>query len=362
MYTVKDIINIIDGFAPFRTQYSWDNCGLQCGDLNEEVKGITIALDLTTDVLEEAAARGSNLIVTHHPVIFTPLKRLEADSLVYQAVKKGVSVVSAHTNLDVSECGVNKALADALGLSRLRPLESAYKENYNKITVFVPEDSMEKVYLAMCEAGAGKLGSYERCAFAVRGEGRFLPVEGAVPTLGQIGKTEIAAEIRLEMIAPASKTSGVIKAMLAAHPYEVPAYDIMENKAVSHEWSLGFVGVLPHPMKPQEMAEYAKERLGTDYIRLMDAGRDIKYLAICSGSGGSMVNQAAALGADALLTGDVKHDAMLLGKERSISIIDAGHFATENIAMPLLKQKLEEKAAGINIEVAGANIDPVKYI
>ncbi len=362
MTTVKEIYNAIDGFAPFKRAESWDNVGLLVGDPAAEVGGVLLSLDMTSDTLEEAHALGCNLIVTHHPVIFEPLKALTASSLIYRAARRGISVICAHTNLDVAGYGVNFALADVLGLSLTAPLDVTAEEPYNKIIVFVPPQASEAVYEAMTAAGAGSLGRYGGCAFLSRGEGRFLPLEGANPAQGRVGVPEQTEELRLEVIAPEGATAAVVSAMLAAHPYETPAYDVFENKALARRVGLGLVGSLPEKMTPDQLAFWVQKRLGAKGLRYYAAKGPVERVAVCGGSGGSLLAKAIAKGAQALVTGDVKHNVFLEAKQLGVTLIDAGHFATENVVLPLLASQLEAARPGLPVRIARSSVDVLSYL
>ena len=362
MATVKEVYNAIDSFAPFKRAEDWDNVGLLLGDPAAEVSGVLLSLDMTNDTLEEAFALGCNLIVTHHPVIFKPLKALTADSLIYRATRRGISVICAHTNLDVAGYGVNFALADILGLSVTSPLDVLAEEPYNKIAVFVPPQAAEAVYEAMTAAGAGTLGNYAGCAYTSLGEGRFLPLEGANPAIGTVGKPERTEELRLEMIAPEEATPAVVAAMLAAHPYETPAYDVLENKALARRVGLGLVGNLPERMSPDQLAYWVQKRLGAKGLRYFAAKTPVERVAVCGGSGGSLLSKAVAKGAQALITGDVKHDVFLEAKRQGITLIDAGHFATENVVLPLLSRQLLLARPELSVRIARTSVDILSYL
>ena len=362
MITVGDVFDCIDRFAPFDRAADFDNPGLLAGERDTQVKGVLVSLDMTHATLDEARDRGANLIVTHHPIIFHPLKKLSGKGLLCRMVREEVAVICAHTNLDVAPQGVNAAIVEALSLKEVSPLDVTYREDYHKIVVFVPREKEGAVYDAMTAAGAGTLGSYSGCAFVCEGTGCFLPGEEAHPAIGVPGCHQEVAEVRLEMICPRRLTKGVVKAMLEAHPYEMPAYDVFEDKGVAQVGGFGGIGSLIHPMNGHQLASYVKGRLGCGGVRYYAAPQPVSRVAFCGGSGGSYVELAAAKGAQALVTGDVKHDQFLLARELGITLIDAGHFATENPVLPLLTGAIREAFPALPVETARTSTDTVSYL
>ncbi len=362
MSTLLDIYNTIDQMAPFVTQLDWDNSGLQWGDWNAPVTRVLLALDLTLAVLEEADALGAGLIITHHPAFFTPVKRLCGEDLAYKAIRKGIGVIAAHTNWDAAAKGVNEVLAERLGLQGRTPLEAERRIPYRKIVVFVPKDAAGAVYDAMAKAGAGQYEHYAGCAFMSAGTGTFTPLEGSHPAIGQPGKREDVAEIKLEMVVAPAHVEGVVAAMKAAHPYEVPGYDIFQNEAIAQTVSIGFVGELPTPHTAEGLAAFVKTALGCDGLRYIPTDKPIRRVAVCGGSGGDTLEAAIALGADALVTGDVKHSVMLQAAEKGICLVDAGHYATEQPAMPALQKELAALLPEVTFCLSQRETPPARFL
>ncbi len=362
MITVGDIYAKLNQFAPFGLAMEWDNSGLLIGSADLPADGVTLALDATPAVIKEAEKRGDKLIITHHPIIFEPLKAVQADSVVYRCIQNGISVISAHTNLDVARCGVNDALAAALGLKECREFEVTQKEYYRKIVVFVPWQDAAKVKTAMAAAGAGALGNYSGCAFSMDGLGEFLPEEGSSPVIGKVGVPERVKETRIEMIVPPDRVSAVVKAMKEAHPYEMPAYDLFQDEAAEAAASLGRVGVLPQPMQPQEFAAMVKESLRVGGLKYVPGNRPVRTVAICGGSGADLISLAKAKGADALVTGDTKHHLLLLAEECGVTLVDSGHFATEAVVLSPLKVWLEAQFPQGRFTIAESSRDPAYYL
>lgn len=348
---VKDLLNAVDAIAPFALTMDFDNTGLLIGDPDAEVSGVMLALDCTQDVLTEAKKQGANLILTHHPVIFHGIKQVQADSVVYQAIRSGIHVISAHTNLDIAQGGVNDCLARRLGLEKVEGLTAVNQEAYDKVTVFVPESHSQTVYQAMSAAGAGTVENYSGCAFLTEGEGCFLPMDGAHPYLGKVGEKESVREIRIEMVCVKSQTPHVIQAMKAAHPYEIPAYDIFEDRGIVHRETLGRVGLLPAPMEPRALAKWVKNALDGTAIRFCMGKQPISKVAVCGGAGDSELESAIGCGAQALVTGEVKHHIFMEAAQRSFTLIEAGHFHTEAVVLDGLKERLAAQFPELNFSV-----------
>ncbi|WRS28808.1 Nif3-like dinuclear metal center hexameric protein [Oscillospiraceae bacterium MB08-C2-2] len=362
MYTVAQCLQALDRRAPFSQAMSWDNCGLLIGGMDTQVTGVLTALDVTGPVIEEAVEKKANLLITHHPVIFSPIKRLEAEGIPYRCISRGLSVISAHTNLDMAPGGVNTLLAQALELENTAPLEIIQTQAARKIVVFVPESHGEAVYEAMSAAGAGKLGNYSKCAFLLEGEGRFYPMEGAHPAIGQVEALEKVQELRIEMLVPPEKTAQVVAAMKEAHPYETPAYDLFVNEAVTTSIFMGVVGECAQPKNPQAFAAFVKQALHLDGLRYVDGGRPITRVAVCGGSGGDYIALALRQGAQALVTADIKHHQLLEAREMGLTLVDAGHFATENLVVPQLAKWLRADLPGLSVECSARSENPSRAL
>lgn len=361
MGTVGRIYEAIEAFAPFSNAEDWDNCGILVGSAAQTVTKALVALDLTDAVLEEAIDMGAQLVITHHPVIFHPMKALSAQSLPYRLAQHHMAVISAHTNLDVASGGVNTVLAERLGLGQLIGFATISKQPYQKLSVFVPETHAERVYDAMCNAGAGQLGDYDGCAFLTSGQGRFCPQEGANPFLGKIGQCEQVPEVRIEMICPPERVNAVVAAMKAAHPYELPAYDLFSDAAIEREVSLGLIGRLPNPMSCKEFAQHIKDALGCGGLKYTSVEHPIQTVAVLGGAGSEFVELAAKRGCDAFVTADTKHDRLLTAKGLNLMLVDAGHYATEHPVVQVLYERLQQELPEIVFAVSQSETDPCLY-
>lgn len=367
----RTLIKAIEKLAPPRLAEKWDNVGLLVGDPQGEVTGVLIALDLTHEVIEEAMTVKANFILVHHPPIFHPLKRLTTTEpegrVLLAALRHNIHVYAAHTNLDKVLGGVSDQLAHVLGLTDLKPLSSPETEPQFKLVVFVPESHEEQVRKAIGDAGAGFIGNYSHCTFRTPGTGTFLPREGADPYLGQVGRIEEAAEYRLETIVPKRLLSPVIEAMLNAHPYEEVAYDLyplaLEEPVMG---ALGRVGRLEQPITEEQLIALVKERLQLSSVKVVPgSGDSVQQVAVCGGSGGSLVRSAAQKGAQVLITGDVGYHEGQLAQSLGLMVIDAGHGPTERVVLPWLKIQLQQAFAG-NGEIlpvfhSQVNTDPWRF-
>ncbi len=347
--TIRDIAGALEAWAPPGSAQSYDNVGLQVGDAARRVERALIALDLTPAVLEEARRHGATLILTHHPLLFKPLRSLTAgdfvSSLALRLAEAGVALYSIHTTLDAAPGGVSFALAETLGLEAPRFLDT-FGESLYKLAVFVPADHFEAVRAALAEAGAGRIGDYEACAFAYPGRGFFRPGEAANPFIGEAGgPLESVEEMKLEVEVARWDLDGVLRALRAAHPYEEVAYDVYPVVQRYTRAGLGAVGRLPAPMPLAAFLQRVAERLEAASLRYVgEPQAQVETVAVCGGSGSSFTRQALAAGADAYVTADVTYHTFFdvldeAGRPR-MALIDAGHYETEAVTERLLQRWL----------------------
>lgn len=363
MVKVDDIYKYIDNFAPFNTAMDFDNCGMLICDKDSVVERVMLCLDVTDSVINEAININANLIISHHPVIFKPIKNIQNDSIVYKLIENKINVICAHTNLDMSSVlGVNTCLADALELFSLSPLSIYKSTSYNKIIVYSPSESSDLIRRKMSEAGAGELGNYSNCSFTFSGEGRFTPMNNANPYIGKINECETVCEDCIQMICKKSDTYNVIKAMKSVHPYEVPAFDIFEDLALRDDTVLGLIGSTKKEFSFDEFALYVKEKLNANGARYLKGSNKINRVAVSSGAGGNLIEQAINLNADAFVTGEIKHHELLQAQKHNITVVDVGHFASEDVViLPLLK-KLSDNFKNIEFIKAKSLKDFLFYI
>ncbi len=366
MSRISDIIRYMEELAPANLAEDYDNVGLLIGNRGSKVNRILVCLDVSSKVVDEAVEKNVDLIVSHHPVIFKGIKRINEDdakgSIIYKLIKNNIGVYSAHTNLDVAHGGVNNYLSSLLGLTEIRNLVGYKSEKLFKIVVFVPVESVDSVRDSMSRAGAGWIGNYSDCSFMTKGVGTFMPLEGTNPYIGTRGKLEKVDEYRLETVVSKDNLQRVIEAMIHAHPYEEVAYDVYPLEINGREYGMGNVGVLDKSITLESFINLVKERLNIKNVRLIGSTeKEIKKVAVFCGSFDNRVAWAAKLQADVLVTGDVKyHDAMDM-TEMGMCVIDAVHFNTERIIVPRLVQLLSDRFS--DIEVMGNDVeeDPFKY-
>lgn len=343
---VQKIIEIIDQLAPPKLATEWDNVGLLVGDYSAEVKKVMVSLDVTEAVLDQAIDQEVDLIISHHPLIFKELKTIRTDQtvgrLVIKAIRQGINIFAAHTNLDIAKGGVNDLLAEKLGLTSLEPLKITSNDQLFKLVVYIPAGHEEELRQALSERGAGWIGNYSHCTFQTTGTGTFKPHLGTAPYIGRQDSLEKVKEVRLETIVPASRLGKVIEGMLKEHPYEEVAYDLYPLINRGEEFGLGRIGYLPETVTYQEYLSQIKQVLNLHYLRYVgDLQRQIRKVAICGGSGSSYISTAAAKGADLYITGDVDFHSAQLAESVDLALIDAGHYWTEVLIVPHLVNILE---------------------
>jgi dinuclear metal center YbgI/SA1388 family protein len=358
---LADITTVLDGWFDPRWAEPWDAVGLVCGDPDEPVERILLAVDAVPATVEEALDRSAQLLVTHHPLLLTGVHGVPADdpkgALVHRMIRGGLAHLVAHTNADVADPGVSDALGACLGLVDARPLDPQPDEPLDKLIVYVPVEDSQQMIDRLAAAGAGKIGAYDRCAWTTEGSGTFRPLRGADPAIGRVGEIEVVAETRIEMVVPARLRTEVVRALRAAHPYEEPAFDLLAQAALPSRRGAGRIGALPVPMTLRELTALAAARLPATAWGVRAAGdpdRVMRTVAVCGGSGGSLAERARRSGADALLTADLKHHpAVEEVSERGadgIALIDAAHWATEAPWLGAVADRLSVRF-GTSVEV-----------
>lgn len=348
---LAEVARALEAWAPPGSAQGYDNVGLQVGDAQRTVETALIALDLTPAVIDEAEALGATLILTHHPLIFRPLRSMTAGSwasgLALRLAEAGIALYSIHTNLDAAPGGVSFALAEQLGLENLRFLDG-FGETLHKLVTFVPHDHAEAVHAAMAAAGAGQIGDYAACAFTSEGTGHFRPGDGAEPFVGEVGTLERAPEVRLEMEVARWHLPAVVRALQAAHPYEEVAYDVYDVHQKNTRAGLGAIGTLPEAEPLTAFLRRVAERLEAASLRYAgDPEASVRTVAVCGGSGSDFTKHARRAGADAYVTADVTYhkffDVFTPDGTPQMALIDAGHYETEAITEQLLRDWLSAR-------------------
>lgn len=367
--TLGDWVALVDALYPQAQAASWDRVGLQVGDPDWEVDRVLVTLDVTGDVVTEAAAEPATAVVAHHPMLLRPLERLTpataAGRVALAAAGARVGVVAAHTNLDVATdgAGTSDPAAQILGLRDVRPLiDEVEPSDRVKLVTFVPHESTSAVLDALAAAGAGIIGDYERCSFQLRGVGTFRPVAGADPFSGEVGRDHAEEEDRLELEVPRSRLRRVVDALWAAHPYEEVAYDLYPTVAVRA--GFGRMGRLDPPQSLAAAAARLRRDLPAPHLRFAgDPARMLHTVAVVGGAGDSLIGAALGVGADCYVTGDLRHHVTLDALAMGLTLIDAGHHATEAAALPAWTERLEaaRDARGLTARVIRSAVETVPW-
>ncbi len=362
---LKQLTSFLEEFAPLSMQESYDNAGLLIGNPQQKVESALITLDVTDKVLDEAIAKGHKLIIAHHPLIFKGLKKLTGktltEKLVIKAIKNDIAIYAIHTNLDNMYHGVNAKLGEKLGLTKLRILQPGGSD-LKKLVVYCPLDYADSVRSKMFEAGAGSIGNYDNCSYNTTGEGTFRAKEGTHPFVGTIGKTHFEEEIKIETVVSTLNLSKVIKAMLSVHPYEEVAYDIFQLENNQTITGAGMIGELEKEMPLKDYLKQIKKTLNAQAIKFnKPINRPVKKVAFCGGSGSFLIHQAYHTGADLFITADIKyHDFFeYLGE---ITIVDAGHYETEQFTKELLYEIIKENFTNFALQISETTTNPVTFL
>ncbi len=368
---VQDLIGLLHRFYPPDLAQEWDNVGLQVGEPDRVIQRIMVALDPSMENLHSAHTSNCQLLLTHHPLIFKPLKRISTSDptgkIITYALRHNINIVCAHTNLDSGANGLNDWLAATLHLTAPQILQPSEQERFFKLVVYVPPTHQEKLLQALFHGGAGHIGRYDRCAFSIEGRGQFRPTAETNPFLGTPGQEERVEEIRIETIVPRRNLNKVLAQMRKAHPYEEVAYDLFELHNQTQTTGLGRIGKLPEPTTLGAFARTCKKQLKCSTLRIVGAEDAlVRSVAVCSGSGSSALHAAKFAGADVLVTGDLKYHEAQAATELGISVIDAGHFATEIIVaaglQSTLSPALHKHGYAAEILIAPDENDPFTFI
>ncbi|APE18861.1 Nif3-like dinuclear metal center hexameric protein [Mycolicibacterium pallens] len=333
---LAEVIAVLDAAYPPSLAQSWDSVGLVCGDPDDAIDSVTVAVDATADVAATVGPRG--LLLAHHPLLLRGVDTVAASTpkgaLIHQLIKAGAALFTAHTNADSANPGVSDALAEVLGLTVdgvLDPISAG--GDIDKWVVFVPAADAETVRSALFAAGAGHIGDYSHCSWSVAGTGQFLPLEGAAPAIGTVGSVEQVAEDRIEVVAPARLRARVLAAMRAAHPYEEPAFDVLSLAALPSGVGIGRIGTLAEPVRFADFVARAATVLPQTTWGVRAAGdpdAPVSRVAVCGGAGDSLLGAAAAAGVDVYLTADLRHHPADEHRRASdVALVDVAHWASE---------------------------------
>lgn len=352
-------------FAPLPLQDGFDNAGLQVGLTETEVTGVLLCLDVTEKIVDEAVALGCNLIVSHHPLIFSPLKKITGATYVERCVMKamaaGIAIYSAHTNIDNAIGGVNYRIAEILGLKNLKVLVPK-EDSLLKLSVYVPVSAADEVRAALFAAGCGSIGNYDSCSYNVNGFGTFKAGENTNPYCGSKGVLHKEEEVRIDTIMPIYIKGRAIKALLASHPYEEPAYDIYPLKNKWETVGSGVIGELDEPVDELEFLQHIKNRFNVGSLRHTPLlGKKVKRVALCGGAGGSFASAALSAGADLYLTGEARyHDLFSYDGKMLLAVI--GHYESEQYTMDIFKEIINDAFPQVEVRTTENNTNPIQYL
>ena len=362
--TIKDIVLHLESIAHPSLQEGYDNAGLLTGAYSAACTGVLVCLDCTEAVVEEAVSTGCNLVVAHHPILFTGLKKLNGNNYVERtiisAIKHNIGIYAIHTNLDNVLQGVNGSIADRLGLVN-RAVLLPKKAVLKKLHTFVPLQYAEGVRNALFETGAGSIGKYKDCSFNVEGEGSFRGGEDTNPFVGAKGERHLEKEVRVEVIFPAHLQEAVVKALLTAHPYEEVAYDIVPIDNTHQGIGSGLAGELPVEMNERSFLTFLKSCFELEVIRHTRlTGHPVRKVAVCGGAGSFLIQKAIAVKADFFISSDIKYHEFFDANDQLV-VADIGHYESEQYTTALLLEILQQKFPTFALLKSKVITNPVHY-
>jgi len=361
---INKITNYINSLAPLYLQESYDNAGMIVGNSEKEIKSALVTIDVTEQVIDEAVEKQAGLIIAHHPVIFSPLKKITGknyvERIIIKAIKNDIAIFAAHTNLDSIRGGVNTKICEKLDLRDCQVLKPT-KSMLKKLVTYIPRDDSSKVQEAIFSAGAGHIGNYDHCGYSLEGSGTFRGSENSNPYVGKKGEIHTEKEVRFETIFPAWLQKQIIKALLDTHPYEEPAYDIYSLENLMVTTGMGMTGTLPRPLPEKEFLSVLKKTFRTGCIKHTRLrGKQVKKVAVCGGTGSDLLNDAIAAQADFFVTADFKYH-QFFDAEGKIIIADIGHFESEQFTKELLIELLTKKFSKFAFRFSKVSTNPVYY-
>jgi len=370
MPTLGEIVDLLHGWYPPATADSWDAVGLVAGSPDAAVAKVMFAVDPTHDVAREAAEWGADLLVVHHPLFLKPVHGVAATTPKGRTLdvltRAGCALLTAHTNADQAVGGVSEAMATALGLTDQAPLVPAPVEPRDKLTTYVPVAAADAVRAVLASAGAGRVGDYEAASFSAPGQGRFRPLEGARPAIGAVGEPEVVAEERVEVVLPRSRRTAVVRALLAAHPYEEPAWDVTElADAGLAGTGTGRIGTVP-PQTLRAFAETVSAALPATVQGVRAAGdpeRVVRRVALCGGAGDFLLDTVRRTDADVYVTSDLRHHpASEFAEHGGPALVDVAHWAAEWTWLPVVEERLRAAVGDtVGTRVSTLRTDPWSF-
>ena len=362
--TIAQIIDYLEQLVPLSIQESYDNCGLLVGDKNVEVVSVLISLDCTEEIVEEAIEKKCQLIISHHPLIFTGIKKITGGNYVertlIKCIQNNIAIYAMHTNLDNYRFGVNFEISNRLNLSNTRVLLPK-NQSLMKLVTYVPESHVEEVTNALFESGAGRIGDYAECHFRTEGKGTYLPLDCAKPFEGSIGARSDVKELKLEFLVESSRVSEIVKQLISTHPYEEVAYDLFSLQNKNAFEGAGMIGELVDPMNSEDFLTKVKETFNCGSVKhtaLMN--KPIRKVAVCGGSGSFLLQHAIARQADVFITSDMKYHEFFDADKR-ILVLDIGHYESEQFTKHLIADILKKNFSNFAIHLTERNTNPINY-
>ncbi len=364
MIKIKDIINELEQFAPLSVQEDYDNAGLIIGNKEEICNAALLTIDTTEEIVDEAINKGINLIISHHPIIFSGLKKITGknyiEKTIIKAIKHDIAIYAAHTNFDSVISGVNAKISEKLKLTSCKVLQPE-KNILKKLVTFIPNSHVEIVRQSVFNAGAGHIGNYDSCSYNLIGKGSFRASDKANPFVGEIGKIHFEEETRFETIFPKYLQSSIIKALIENHPYEEVAYDIYPLDNEFNQLGMGMIGELLTETDEEQFLSQLKEIFQVPVIRHTQfLNKKIKKVALCGGAGSTLLKDAIRNGADIFISGDFKYH-QFFDAEKKILIADIGHFESEQYTKELFYDILTKKFPNFAFHFSEINTNPISY-
>jgi dinuclear metal center YbgI/SA1388 family protein len=361
---IKDVIQFLESKVPLSLQESYDNCGLLVGDSTKVVNGVLLCLDVTEEILNEAIQLNCNVIIAHHPFIFSGIKKITGanatERILISAIKNNIAIYAGHTNYDNVDFGVNKIICEKLGLKNTKIL-APQKNSLLKLHTYAPSAHAASIRKAIFEAGAGSIGNYTNCSFNTQGQGTFRASTESNPFVGEKNQDHAEDETKIEVIFPNYIQSKVVSALLKNHPYEEVAYDIIPLQNSATNIGAGMIGELESEMNETDLLKFISEKFNAQsirYTRLL--GKNVKKVAVCGGLGSFLLTNAIAKGADFFITADFKYH-QFFDAEGKIVIADIGHFESEQFTTELFFSLLKEKFSTFAIHFSKTKTNPINY-
>lgn len=362
---LSEITTIIEDFAPLSLQESYDNAGLSIGDKNMNIDAALLCIDITEEVIDEAISKNCNLIISHHPLIFSGLKKINGknyiERCIIKAIKNDIAIYSSHTNCDATEFGVSYMMAKKLNLKNISIL-APLKDSMKKVVFFCPISDKKRILEDLFKAGAGKMGNYDSCSFSSEGEGSFKANINTNPYIGEIDKLHLEKECRVEVLVKKHLVNKVIYTLLNSHPYEEVAYDIINTEIKDKDLGFGIIGDLEYETNVNDFLHFIKNTFECDKLRYSNHNKKtIKKVALCGGSGAFLIQKAIDKKADIYISGDIKyHDYFCT--ENEMIIADIGHYESEQFTKHIFYELLTKKIPTFVVRFSEVNTNPINYI